>query len=127
MIKSIKLKQFQKYGSDKTIEAYGTFGNFNWSYIQSKLIQLAGRFCDSYASDIIIDINAIQAKIDKKELQDGDCFVFGFREMGVDDNSYIQCRNAEALDSVYLNIWRLDIGVIGDNITFNLYRVKYAE
>lgn len=112
------------YDNHKIVDASGDLKTLNWSSIKTKLIQLSGRFCDSFASDIVIDINSIQKKMDKNELKDGDFFLFGFREMGVDHNSFIECKNVNELKSEYREIWKMDVA-IDDGIKFELYRVKY--
>lgn len=60
------------------------------------LIQNAGRWCEHYASDILIDIDAVKHLIDNwldetsKELEFK--FLFGFRQSGVDSESFITAR-----------------------------------
>lgn len=71
--------------------------NLNWSNIQTTLIQTAGRFCESYASDIVIDINWFQKRIDKPEKQKLTELLM-FRKSGVNtwklhphDDGYMFC------------------------------------
>ena len=63
-------------GDNYTVSNEGT----NHSRITTKLIHLAGRICEQYASDIIYDANNFIEAIENKE--DYDRYLF-FRESGV--------------------------------------------
>ena len=57
----------------------------NMSDIITRLIQLAGRYCDRYASDLFIHWNDSRANpLDKDFRYGGGKMIFGFRESGVD-------------------------------------------
>lgn len=110
--------------------------DINYSNILTKLIQLAGRYCESYASDLFIYWNAIDARLRDGSIESGS-HLFGFREMGVDHNSFIFSRADEShryFEYAYRAIWRLDIEVHVDpdywwhkgrkKVLMNLYRVS---
>lgn len=60
----------------------------NLSDIFSNLICCAGRFCESYASDLLIDCQSLLEKLKNKD-EDDYIDVFAFRKNGVDHNSYL--------------------------------------
>lgn len=69
------------------IRNYSGFGDYsikdngdNHSTITNKMVQLAGRFCEHYAGDIVYDANAFIKAIEEK--QNFNRYLF-FREMGV--------------------------------------------
>ena len=119
------VKLFPVYGNGRdTIHAIGELesnGSFsiNTSSILTKLIQCAGRYTEMYASDLFIDWFTIE-----QGLRDGslpaDPYLFGFRETGVDGNSYIysHCEGAVNYDMnpyYYRAIYRLNINIFGRN------------
>lgn len=65
--------------------------SINLSSILTRLIKLAGKICDSYASDLFIDWNIVERNLKNYEF-DGGKFLFGFRTMGVDGNTYVLSR-----------------------------------
>lgn len=100
----------------------------NDSSILTRLIQEAGRFCESFASDLFIDWNGVQRWIENAAaaVDDSAVFLFGFRQMGVDGNSFILSRyNGGAYvcpEKEYRSMWRLDIHA-GEEIKMTLGRV----
>ena len=84
--------------------------NCNFSSEWSRLINEAGRWCESYASDILIDFESIKAYLDSLangETMENREFWFGFRQMGVDGLSFIQSRTErEYASHVYRAVWR---------------------
>ena len=84
--------------------------NCNFSSEWSRLINEAGRWCESYASDILIDFESIKAYLERLkngEESEGREFWFGFRQMGVDGLSFIQSRTErEYASHVYRAVWR---------------------
>ena len=84
--------------------------NCNFSSEWSRLICEAGRWCESYASDILIDFESIKAYLERPkngEESEGREFWFGFRQMGVDGLSFIQSRTErEYASHVYRAVWR---------------------
>ena len=63
-------------GDNSTVSNEGT----NHSRVITKMIHLAGRLCEQYASDIVYDANSFIEAIENKE--DYDRYLF-FRESGV--------------------------------------------
>jgi hypothetical protein len=117
-----------QYMNEEKIVCSGELIDINWSNIETKLIQISGRFCDRYASDIIYSINTISEKIKTGEFKDGEFYLFGFRESGVDSKSFIESQNEENLNSEYRQIWRLDVltDIYGcHSMEFELYRAEY--
>ena len=112
----------------ETIIEEGYHWDINWSSIQSKLIYLAGRYCDRFASDLNIDIFAIIRHIEQRTLQSG-MHLFGFREDGVDHSSLVinrYCRQHEYSNQYgaqYRSLWRLDVEVLDGDISMKLYPV----
>lgn len=64
--------------------------NINYSGILSDLIRKAGRYCKHYASDLFIDWEDIENGLSNADYKGG-TYLFGFREMGVDHDTFIQC------------------------------------
>lgn len=62
--------------------------SINYSSILTRLIQAAGRVCKFYASDLFIDWEIIHEKL-SDECFEGDKFLFGFRESGVDSADFV--------------------------------------
>ena len=84
--------------------------NCNFSSEWSRLINEAGRWCESYASDILIDFESIKAYLERLkngEESEGREFWFGFRQMGVDGLSFIRSRTErEYASHTYRAVWR---------------------
>lgn len=85
----------------------GSSKGLNWCEIQTKLIQLAGKLCDRYASDIIIDINSVQKFIDNGNDFCKEIFLFGFREFGVDHKAFVISRGFDSPE--YREVWELSV------------------
>jgi hypothetical protein len=74
----------------------------NYSDIVTKMVQLAGRLCEKYASDIIYDANAFIKAI--AEDKDFDRYLV-YREMGV---TALNSENLDMIDdSDYIQVWHL--------------------
>lgn len=74
---------------------YDSKYNINLNSILTKLIQDTGRFCERFASDLIIDWDAIRNAVNESEFDElphTQVFAIGIRENGVDDNSYVVSR-----------------------------------
>jgi hypothetical protein len=91
------------------ITNYSSFDNYvvkdkgtNHSDIVTKMVHLAGRICEKYASDIIYDANAFIQAIENEE--NFERFLF-FREMGVTAFKADDVRAIEGTD--YLQVWHL--------------------
>lgn len=133
---------FTQYGYDKPIctkgesrELYGGI-DINYSSILTRLIQEAGRYCESYASDLFLDWKKIDKQLDDESIE-SQSLLFGFRESGVDHAEFIRCwanDNPYGFGSRYRSIWRLDIEVTVDpdywwnkdkkTVEMKLYRVS---
>lgn len=96
----------------------------NLSEIYSILIQEAGRWCESYASDILYDIDNVKSALDYPDEwekcryfqkadngNDSVYFRFGFRANGVDHQEYIESamKNEHEKYHYYRSIWELRI------------------
>ena len=111
---------------------------FNLTSIFSRLIQEAGRWCESYASDILVDIDSIKNclklktddwKNDEHYEKDADgndmlCFSFGFRQHGVDHKEWIIAiqKDEHRKYYYYRAIWDLEIKHIFNSVYFTLKR-----
>ena len=84
--------------SDYTYISDGT----NPSTVITKLIQLAGRLCEHYASDIVFEAVAFRKAIESEQVYDKILF---FREYGVEA---FAPEDIECIDGTdYLQSWRL--------------------
>ena len=103
--------------------------NCNFSSEWSRLINEAGRWCESYASDILIDFESVKAYLERLkngEESEGREFWFGFRQMGVDGLSFIQSRTErEYASHVYRAVWRWRF--IVEERRYGLYVVSELE
>lgn len=114
MYTQVKIHNFSCY-DNYTVTDEGT----NHSRIITKMVQLAGRLCERYASDIVYDATAFIKAIE--ENQNYDRYLF-FRECGVtafkpediehiERTEYIQAwhltYNAETQDQAFtrVNVW----------------------
>lgn len=113
----------------ETVTAEGYNWDINWSSIQSRLIYLAGRYCDRFASDLNIDVFIIMKQIEHQVLKTG-THLYGFREDGVDHNDFVINRYARQAEysnlygAQYRALWRLDITVEEGDIGMKLYPVE---
>lgn len=109
-----------------------TEANINTSSIYTTLIQEAGRWCESYASDIIYDINHINkilknldglSEYENYSKKDGSITLrFGFRQNGVDDDKVIshEFEDPHRKYYYYRAIWKLVITKTDNKITMTL-------
>lgn len=82
-----------------------------YASILSKLISEAGRWCESYSSDLFIEWHHIINSLNNYELK-SQKFVFGFRQQGVDGLKYITSKlNNGYSNDYYRSIWILDIKI----------------
>lgn len=87
----------------------------NYSSILSKLIVVAGKHCKHYASDLFISWNSLLEKaneLDATGKGDGFTEYFGFRESGVDHETFIKCRleNSGCYgENPYKAIYKVDV------------------
>jgi len=106
-----------------------TYDNINIADIASILIYNAGRFCERYASDVIITYDELREKI-TKHMQTTDCIpadviLFGFRKSGVDSNVFIhnQIENHLSIDNYYRKVLAVQIL---DHIDDDNYKTVYV-
>lgn len=101
--------------------------DINSSSILTTLIQEAGRYCESFASDLFIDWQRVLETIDAARPGDLQVsFLFGFRQNGVDHDSFIFSRFNQYdyhAKHEYRSLWRLDITFPGREIVMKLGRV----
>ena len=98
----------------------------NYSSILTRLIQEAGRFCESFASDLFIDWQNVVNTINEQDGEFESVFLFGFRQHGVDHDNFIFSRyKSEGIyaRANYRSMWRLDVSADGKDITMKLGRV----
>ena len=93
-----------------------TSEDINCSAILSKLIQEAGRWCRSHASDLFIWWGSIERNLSYDSLSDDGTvsFLFGFYECGVDNaqsicNKYTNASPSYLPRHEFRSIFRLDI------------------
>ena len=79
----------------------------NTSSILTRLIQEAGRWCESFASDLFVQWKyGIDQKLDNGTLYT-DTFVFAFRDSGVDSEEWYENHKNE--HNYYRAVWFLDV------------------
>ena len=79
----------------------------NYSSILTRLIQEAGRWCESYASDLFVQWKyGIDQKLDNGTLYTN-TFVFAFRDSGVDHEEWYENHKNER--NYYRAVWYLDV------------------
>nr|DAR04666.1 MAG TPA: hypothetical protein [Caudoviricetes sp.] len=104
--------------------------SINYSSILTRLIQEAGRICESYASDLFIDWRLIMEALEDGTMESGSRLL-GFHDSGVDEAKsvlYWYNETSRGRDH-YSAIWRLDIDVElvapgRERIGMKLYRVR---
>lgn len=87
--------------------------NINYSSILSSIVE-AGKRCEAYASDLFISWESMLNDISKIEGNTNLTYYFGFRDMGVDHELFIQTRldAPEAYgEKPFESIFRLDVKV----------------
>lgn len=113
----------------------------NLSSIASKLINEAGRWCDRYASDFIIDWDHVRRSIayalsdDNNDSLKSNGFretvLFGIRDSGIDHNSFVYSKMSDqhtVINDYYSRVYAVDIKIVyGDNhycLTIDLKDIK---
>lgn len=92
----------------------------NYSSILTRLIQEAGRWCESYASDLFVQWKyGIDQKLDSGTLYT-DTFVFAFRDSGVDSEEWYENHKNE--HNYYRSIWFLDVVTDEGKIKMTLHK-----
>lgn len=103
----------------KPITEKAQIGYLNYSSIFSELIHAAS-VCEYYASDVFIDLKQIECAITGAENK---VFYLGYRNMGVDGNTFVKSRLSENRYYEYIRLYRLEISSDGEYITVELKRV----
>jgi len=88
--------------------------SINYSDILTHLIFLAGRYCESYASDLFIHWSALVKKFRDRNYE-GEKFLLGFREMGVDSTDWV-IKNHNENSYYYRKIVTIEVVINGNNI-----------
>lgn len=97
MNKQIKITDYSNFGN-YTVKDKGT----NHSSVVTKMVQLAGRLCEKWASDIVYDAEAFIEAIETKE--NFDRYLF-FREMGV---TALKPEDVDAIECIdFIQAWHL--------------------
>lgn len=105
--------------NSKPIREKAQIGYLNYSSIFSELIR-AAIVCEYYASDVFIDLKQIECAITGAENR---VFYLGFRNSGVDGNSYVKSQLSENRYYKYIRLYRLEISSDGEYITVELKRI----
>lgn len=100
-------------------------GCLNMSAIYTKLIQEAGRICEYFASDILIDLEGVEKWINECSKSEyaparGISFCFGFCKMGVDHWAFAKNRKNSELYKLY----RLDLSAARGYVKADLYEAE---
>lgn len=95
-------------------------GCLNYSSIFSELIHAAS-VCEYYASDIFIDLKSIEKSINEAENK---VYYIGYRDYGVDGNTFVASRLRENSHYEYIRLYRLEISVDSGYITVELKRIS---
>ncbi len=126
---AIDLKKLNPYTFDgDTITCNGDYNLINWSDIRDKLIRLAAKNTEQYASDVIYGIAEVEKAL--SENPESGSWYFGFRECGVDYEDYIREAHPHTVNHYYRCIWQLDLKSDPQRCkekTLRLYRVKYID
>lgn len=100
----------------------GNIGYINFSNIWHNLIKESAK-CDNYASDILVDIVPVYKRMEECT-QDTAEYYFGFRDMGIDHEDFINVRlENRDIYKDYRSIWKLSIYRENDEIFANLYEM----
>lgn len=116
-MQKVKIRNYSLF-SNYTVKDQGT----NHSDIVTKMVQLASRLCEKYASDIIYDANAFIKAIEDKE--NFERFLF-FREMGVTAFKMDDVKAIEGTD--YLQVWHLTYNAETEEQEFTRVNVYFEE
>lgn len=117
MNKEIKISNYSCY-DNYTIKDDGT----NHSSIVTKMVQLAGRICERFASDIVYDADAFIEAIDNNE--NFDRYLF-FREMGVTAFKPEDIKCIEGTD--YIQVWHLTYNAETQEQEFTRVNIRFER
>lgn len=83
------------------------------SEIVDKLIRLAAKWTNRFASDLLIDLDSLRRKfanlINDESQSDYLNVYFGFRKDGIDHKAYIELQDPHEYSKRYIEVWRLEI------------------
>jgi hypothetical protein len=85
------------------------------SDISDKLIRIAAKVTERYASDLLIEIRIIERDLVKKlhnSEQINETFWFGFRDSGVDHTAWIENTSVNEFQTRYIQVWKLEVNEI---------------
>ncbi len=115
----IIIRNFDK--SERTLcQESGSLADINMSSIATKLIQNTGRFCERFASDLIISWNIVREHLEPRPIDEPyrTVEIFGIRRSGVDHNNFFMShlRNEGrerffCCERVYQKVLALDIQI----------------
>lgn len=126
MRKIINLKSVTTY-SNTEITGTTNLNETKWNYseefmlneidipseIVDKLIRLAAKWTNKFASDLLCDFDSLRRKFANIVNDDNQSnylnVYFGFRKDGIDHKGYIELQNPHEYSSRYIEVWRLEI------------------
>lgn len=126
-IESVMIEATGAWEND--IFSSGKCWNINYSDILTFLIQKAGTICKNYASDLFISWNSLEKEM-KEQGQEytGGKYLFGFRESGVDHNSYVLSRlnnyGVEGLKRDIKELYVLEVSVKESDVYYMGNEIK---
>lgn len=100
--------------------------SINYSSILSFLIKEAGRYCDHYASDLFITWEGLVERLTDPNYN-GEKLLFGFRESGVDSNTYVLSNYNQGNTHEYMKLYVLDVSVTLQREGWNIKRYIKME
>lgn len=116
-MKEIKITNYSCY-DNYTIKYKGT----NHSTIITKMIHLAGRICERFASDIVYDANAFIEAVDNSK--DFDRYLF-FRENGVTAFAPDMIEHIEGTD--FIQAWHLTYNAETQEQEFTRVSIRFER
>lgn len=117
MEKQIKISNYSCYDNYTITSSEG-----NWSPIVSKMVELAGRYCERFASDIFYDAHSLIRAID--ENRNHDVYLF-FRDSGVTSLSPENVLAIEHTD--YIQAWHLTYNAETEQQEFTRVNVYFER
>ena len=98
--------------------------------IIDKLIRLAAKWTNRFASDLLIDIDSLRKNfaeiINNEEKSNILTVYFGFRKDGVDHKEFIEIRTPTEYSTIYSEVWKLEIYMepFNTNTTWKLVQIS---
>lgn len=117
MEKQIKISNYSCYDNYTTTSKGG-----NWSPVVSKMVELAGRYCERFASDIFYDAHSLIRAID--ENRNHDMYLF-FRDSGV---TALAPEHIESIDGTdFIQAWHLTYNAETEEQEFTRVNVYFER